>query len=163
MSSGWFNSSEPVRTIVQHVKPCLQWSLTWVRGGSTLPNLIEPLSSRGNMDRRIISHEFGVVQMSEPVWTTGNPACGGTWHAFGVVQLFRNCSNHCSTQETRPVVEADIRSGWFNTSEPVRTTGNPACGGTWHAFGVVQLFRNCSNHSSTHETRPVVEADMSSG
>ena len=40
----------------------------------------------------------------------------------GVVQLFRTCSNHSSTQETRPPVELDMSSGWFNLSEPVRTT-----------------------------------------
>ena len=53
-------------------------------GGLTLPNLLDPLSSRGNKDRRTISPEFGVIQ------------------------LFRTCSNHSSTQETRPAVEPDM-------------------------------------------------------
>ena len=75
---GLFNSSEPVRTIVQHGKPSLRLNLTGVRGGSvpvrsivqhwkpsmrlnltgvrgglTFLNLFEPLSSRGNKDHRI--------------------------------------------------------------------------------------------------------------
>ena len=52
------------------------------RGGSTFP-----LSSKGNKDHRIISHEFAVVQ------------------------LFRTCLNLSSTQETRPAVELDF-STW---------------------------------------------------
>ena len=64
MHSGWFNSSETVRTIAQHTKPDLWLKLTWVRGSSTLPNLFEPLSSRGNKDHRIISH----VWVNAPIW-----------------------------------------------------------------------------------------------
>ena len=37
-------------------------NFSWVWSGSTLPNLLEPLSSRGNKDHSTISHEFGVVQ-----------------------------------------------------------------------------------------------------
>ena len=161
MSSGLFNSSEPVRTIVQHWKPGLQLNMTWVRGGSTFPNLFEPLSSRGNKDHRII------------------------WHEFGLVQLFRTCSNYSSTQETRPAVELDMSSGWFNSSEPVRTIVQhrepvlqwsltwvwggstllnllEQMGSRWnkdhriisHEFGLVQLFRTCSNRSTTQRTSP---------
>ena len=66
------------------------------QGGSTLPNFLEPLSSRGNKDRRIISHEFGVLQ------------------------LFRKCSNHSTTHETMPAVEFDMSSEWFmNIDVPV--------------------------------------------
>ena len=179
MSSGRFNSSEPVWTIVQHKKPGLWWNLTWLRCGSTLPNLVEPLSARGNKDHKIISHEFRVVQ------------------------LFRTYSNHSSTQETKPSVDLDRSSEWFNFSEPVPNLfeplssrgnkghriishefglvqlfpepilpnlfeplsfrGNKVHRTIFHEFGVVQLFRTCSNHSSTQETRTAVELDMSSG
>ena len=61
----------------------LKGSARFGRGGTTFL----PLSSRGNKDHRIISREFGVVQ------------------------LFRTCSNYSSTQETRPAVELDMSSG----------------------------------------------------
>ena len=39
----------------------VQQSFTRVRGGSTQPNLLEALRTRGNKDNWIISDEFGVV------------------------------------------------------------------------------------------------------
>ena len=177
MSSGRFNSSEPVWTIVQHKKPGLWWILTWLRCGSTLPNLVEPLSARGNKDHKIIYHEFGVVQ------------------------LFRTCSNHSSTREivlwslfplelmrNYPMIlvpsRAQWRKSWTTPTKPRRTselqseqvsydnfswvrgcstltnifepqfnTGNQACSWTWHEFRVVQLFRTCSNHWALEWTR----------
>ena len=54
-------------------------------------------SSRGNKDNRIISDEFGVVQ------------------------LFRTCSYHSTTQVSRPAAEFDMCSEWFISSEPNRT------------------------------------------
>ena len=86
-NKGWFDSCEPVRTIVQHMDPGLRWSLTWVWGGSTLPNCLKPLSSRGNKNHRVISHEFGVVR------------------------LFRTGSNHCTTHWSRPAVKLDMSLG----------------------------------------------------
>ena len=47
------------------------------------PKILEPLSSRGNKDHRVISHEFRVVQ------------------------LFQTSSNHNTTQGTRPMVKLD--------------------------------------------------------
>ena len=67
-----------------------QVELESVRDGLTLPNLLEPLSSRGNKDHRIISHEFVVVQL---IW---------------------NCSNRSTTQGARPAAEFDMSLGWFN-------------------------------------------------
>lgn len=66
---------------------------------SALPNLLEPLRSRGNKDHSIISHEFVVVQ------------------------LFQTCSSHSTAHGTRPAVELDMSSGWFNHTEPSRTGG----------------------------------------
>ena len=105
-----------------------------------------------------------------------------------MVQLFRTCSNHSTTQETRPVVELDMSLAWFNPFEPWKNTGNQAefhmSSGSWalpnfleplssrgnkdhriisHEFRVVQLFRTCSNHSTTQVTMPAAEFDMSSG
>ena len=51
------------QTIAKHREPGQRWNLTSVQGGSTLPNLLEPLSSRGNKDHRVIALEFGVVQL----------------------------------------------------------------------------------------------------
>ena len=137
MSSGWF------RTIVQHREPGLQWSFTGVRGGSILPNLLEPLSSRGIKDHRIISHEFGVDQ------------------------LFQTCSNQSTTQGTSPAVEFDMSSCRFNATlpnllDPLSSRGNKDHKVFSYEFGVVQLFRTSSNHSTTQGTRPSVEFDTSS-
>ena len=117
MSSG-FNSSEPVRTIVQHEKPGLRWNLTWIWCGSTLPNLVEPLSSRGNKDHKIISHEFGVIQ------------------------LFRTYSNHSSTREPKPAVELDRSSElWFEQVRKSWTTPNSWEIVVWSLFPL-ELMRN---------------------
>ena len=51
-----------------------------------------PQSSTGNKDHKIVSHEFGVVQ------------------------LFLTCSNYSSTQETRTVAEFDMSSWQCVTS-----------------------------------------------
>ena len=56
-------------TIAQHRKPDLWWSLTWVRGGSTLLNLIEPLSSKRKNNHRIILMSLGWFNSSKPVRT----------------------------------------------------------------------------------------------
>ena len=66
----------------------LSCSARFGRGGSTFL----PLSSTGNKDHRIVSHEFGVVQ------------------------LFLTCSNYSSTQETRTVMELDMSSWQCVTS-----------------------------------------------
>ena len=90
-------------------------SLGWfkqVQCGSTRPNLIESLNtrwnkfdmssgwlgSRGHKDNMRISDEFSVVQLSQT-------------------------SSYLSTAEVaRPGVVLDMRLGWFNPTEPHRTT-----------------------------------------
>ena len=153
MSSGWFNFSEPIRTIVQHRKPSPRLTLTGARSGSTFPNLFEPLSSRGNKGHRIISHEFGLVQLFpepilpnlfEPLSFRGNKVHRTIFHEFGVVQLFRTCSKHSSTQETRTAVELDMSSGSLifpNRFEPQSYRGNKVHRIISHEFGVVQPFQ----------------------
>ena len=46
-------------------------------GGSTLPNLLDLLSSRGNKDYRAISRDFGVVNSAKPVQTIWGTAVSG--------------------------------------------------------------------------------------
>ena len=132
MSSGLFTSSEPVRTIVQHGKPNLRLNLTGVRGGSTFPNLFEPLSSRENKDHRIISHEFGVVQ------------------------LFRTCSNCRPTSPYITVVRGDLV--WSNHPELTRTCPidllPPAS--QWFESQWFVEFRCCWTTSNSH--KPALEA-----
>ena len=48
--SWWFNPFEPTRITVWLWELSVQDSFTWVREGSTLPNLLELLRSRGNKD-----------------------------------------------------------------------------------------------------------------
>ena len=50
MSSGWFNPTEPPRTIAQDKEPDMWWSLTSVQGGSTLPILLEPIEQGKDPD-----------------------------------------------------------------------------------------------------------------
>ena len=44
-------------------------NFSWVRGDSTISNLLGPLSSRGNKDHMILCHVFGMVQRH---WTSSN-------------------------------------------------------------------------------------------
>ena len=47
VSLGWFNHIKPPRTTVMKGEAGRKGSLEWVRGGSTAPNLLEPLWCRG--------------------------------------------------------------------------------------------------------------------
>ena len=184
MISGWINSIEPVRTKVQHRE-------SGCGGGSTLQNLLKALSSscRGNKDHRIISHEFGVVSNhstaqgtrpavelyrssgwfnpTEPLSSRGIKDHRIISHEFGVDQLFQTCSNQSTTQGTSPAVEFDMSSCRFNATlpnllDPLSSRGNKDHKVFSYEFGVVQLFRTSSNHSTTQGTRPSVEFDTSS-
>ena len=52
----------------------------------------------GNKDHRVISHKFGVLR------------------------LFRTCSNHSTTHGSRPAAKPEMSSGWFDSSELLQTT-----------------------------------------
>jgi len=67
-------------------------------GGSTQLNLLEILKSRGDNDHMTVSHEFGVVQ------------------------LFRTCSNHSITHGSRSAMKLDMSSGCFNSAKLPQTT-----------------------------------------
>ena len=99
-------------------------SFTRVRGGSTLPNLFEPLHYRGNTDYRVISHEFGVVPRfqtclnqctTQEVWggsTRQNPLYNREKDYRVISHEFNAGSNHCIIQGTRPVGEfTRVRGG----------------------------------------------------
>ena len=62
MSLGWFNPTKPASAAELFREQGSYHNFSWVQVGSTIPNLLEPLSSLGNKHYTIISHEFGVVQ-----------------------------------------------------------------------------------------------------
>ena len=118
MSSVRFNTTEPL------------WTTHFQRKqGSTLPNLLEPLSFTGIKDHRIISHEFGVVQH---YWTSSNhSAPEGTIkdhstisHEFGVVQPSRN--TQLQREQRSQYNFSWVRGGSIlpNLLEPLSSRGN---------------------------------------
>ena len=58
---------------------------------------------------------WGGSMLVVPLYDTGNQACGGVSHVFGVVLCWLY---HCTTQGTRPVGEFHVSSGWFNPTQP---------------------------------------------
>ena len=67
-------------------------------GGSTSPDLLEPLHSSGKHAYREGSSEFGVVRPH------------------------RTSSNHCVQVGSMPAGKVQVSSGWFDLTEPPRTT-----------------------------------------
>ena len=61
-------------------------------------------------------------------------------YKFGVVQLFRTCSNYSTTHGSRPAVKAYMSSGWFNPTkcprEPLSSIGNKDRRLISHEFGL---------------------------
>ena len=124
---GWFNPT------AQETRPAAEFPMSLglfeqlcntgnlacggVRGGSTLPNLLEPLCVTS----------LGWFNPTEPPQATvlqreqGLLCYRGNMLEFAVAQRFRTCLNHCSTQGIGPVGEFLMSSGWFPT-EPPRTT-----------------------------------------
>ena len=61
-------------------------------------------------------------------------------HEFGVVQLFLTCSNCSTTHGSRPAMVFHMSSGLFNPIEPLSSKGNKDHRIISHEFGVGQLF-----------------------
>ena len=62
MSLGLFDPTEPARTTVTKEEAGLQGRFEGLRGGLTLPNILQPLGQRGREANREGSSEFGAVQ-----------------------------------------------------------------------------------------------------
>ena len=104
MSLGWFSPFEPAQTTIWPRKPSLEDSFSWVRGGSTPSNWFKPLFGLGNQSYRIVSHQFGVIQL---LWKWLEPlicwAYSTVSHEFGVVRIHRTFLNHGHEGGSRPV------------------------------------------------------------
>ena len=151
MSSGLFNSSEPVRTIVQHGNPKpaveldrrLELWFDQLRKSWTTPNSLEivlwslfPLELMRNYPMILVPSRAqwrkSWTTPSKPRRTSELQREQGSYDNFSLV---RGCSTIMNMFEQQ-----------FNT-------GNQACSWTWHDFRVVQLFRTCSNHWALEWTR----------
>ena len=111
-------------------------SLTWVRGGSTEPNL---LYIRESEVCRVLSNKFGVVQAHRTSLNLlkthdirESEVCRALSHKFGVVQAHRTSSNYLKTHDIR---ESEV------------------CRVLSYKFGVVQAHRTSSNLLKTHDIR----------
>ena len=96
-SSGWFKRIEPPLTFSNHFIAKKARCVEFVRGGSTVPNLLEPHHCRATKVCRVLSHEFGVVR------------------------LYRTFCNYIFTEETRCAGCLCTNLGWFKHIEPPRT------------------------------------------
>ena len=96
--AGRFDHTKPPRTTVLKGEAGLKGSLELVRGGSTAPNLLEPLSCRGKQAYREGSSEFEAVRPH------------------------RTSSNHCDEGGGRHTGKDRVRSGRFEYTEPPRIT-----------------------------------------
>ena len=95
--------------------------------------------------------------------------CRGLSHEFGVVQLYRTFSSRIFTGRTRCVGYLYARFGWFNRSEPPRTSSYhfsaemARCVEVFlHEFGVVRIYRTFSNRLVTGGTGCVGTYDCAS-
>ena len=103
---------------------------TGVRGGSTIPNLFEPLCNIKNKACGEVHKSSGWFKAMEPFSVTQRfkkvrkheQDYTAIPHEFEVVQRIRTFLNHCVTLKTRLVGEVHMSSGWFNLSEPFRAT-----------------------------------------
>ena len=169
MSSVWFDSTELSLTTSLQGKQGVQGACALVRGGSqvdevqahrTSSNLLELHPHRDSKVYRLLSHEFGVVQ------------------------LYRTFSNYISSGDTRcagcskfPVVKSRLyidffhmSSGWFDCTEPSPTTSLQGIQGVQGAictgsgrFKHIEPHRTFSNYILTEIARYIEFFYTSSG
>ena len=90
--SSEFGVVRPHRTSSNHCDVDLQGSFEWVRGGSTTPNLLEPLWCRPTGKFWMSSRWF---DLTKPLWCRGKQTYRAVSSEFGVVRPHRTSSNHC--------------------------------------------------------------------
>ena len=133
-------------------------NFSWVWGGSTVPNLLEPLSCRWNKDHRIISYGSGRFNSFEPVQTSDSSnsplpllevsleaaSTSSSGSRMEVVSKVPNDHYACQTCPTLSKhfqwLPSDFHHWkWYNSSKPVRNIvqhPEPVLGWTWHEFKV---------------------------
>ena len=121
----------------------IQGRFEWVWGGSTTPNLLEPLWCRGNRPtgqfqvslgwfnhteplwisgKQAYRESWGWFNHTEPLWITGKQAYRASLSEFGVVRQHQTSSNHFAAGGSRPTGQFRVSSLWFDHIEPPRTT-----------------------------------------
>ena len=118
MSSGWFDSKELSLTTSLLGKQGVQGAYALVLGGSSASNLLEPHHCKDSKVCTVLSHEFGVLDCTEPSLTTSLQGKQGVQSAYALVlggssasnllepsrttSLHRTFSNYISSGDTRP-------------------------------------------------------------
>ena len=122
MSLGWFNPTEPAQaTVLQR-----EQGLLCYRGNMLEFTVVQRFRTHCTTEGIRLVGEFrmssGWFNPTEPPPTTVPQREQGISHKFGMNLHFRTRSKQCTTQGTRPVGEFHKYSGWFNPTEPPRTT-----------------------------------------
>ena len=122
-------------------------------GGSTSPNLLEPLCLSGKHAYRESSSEFGVVRPHRTSLNhrvrvgsmpTGKVQVSSGW--FDRTEPPQTSSNHCAQVGSMPTGKVQVSSGWFDLLEPLCSSGKHAYREGSSEFRVVSPHRTSLNH-----------------
>ena len=133
-SSGWIKRIEPPRTFSNHIIAEIARCVEFFHMSSGWFDCAEPSLTRGSKVRdsracRVLSYEFGVVQLYRTFSNyifTGETRCAGCsctssgW--FKCIEPPRTFSNHIITDIARCVEFFHMSSGWFDCTEHSLTT-----------------------------------------
>ena len=165
VSSGRFDPTEAPRTTVTKGEAGLQGWFERVPGGSTPPLSLSRANGRrcrgskrltsspsvgswGKLVGRAVWSQFREVQLhrtfSNNCEVGGSRPTGKVQVEFGKVRLHRTASNHCAVGGSRPTGKVRVRLGWFDYTEPLRTTVRKGEAGLLGRFEGV--LRTSSNH-----------------
>ena len=141
-----FETFESVWTTSRLSKPVLEGGFTWIQCVSKVLNSFEPLVDWVNQEYKVFSHDFGVFESFESVWTTFRMSQPGLWSSFTWSQCVSKLSNLFDPLLDWVNQDCTVVSKISNLFKLLVNWVNQYCNIVSHEFEALRNSRTCLNH-----------------